>query len=529
MGSMGSADGPTHDPDGPTHDPDRPRHDPDGAHDPSHVPDGARLDDLPSVDGLRSRTVRLPAALAEVVGARPSALVDADEHVFMTFGRRGLLCGLGVAAVLPVRGTELVRPTGGIARWLATIPGVDPLRRPGSGPLAVGALPFAPDEPGWLVVPALSIVRSASGDAWATLVGTTGPSQSSAAGSSDLGTDDAVVAAVAARLAGVASRDAATSAAPRAPRALVLHPSADTFRRAIEQALRAIADGQLTKVVLARRVDVDLDGPPDLSAIVRRLAAAEPHATVFVHRSPARAFVGASPELLVRRRGTRVVSHPLAGTATLANGWAAAVERLGAAKERAEHRVVVDEVAARLAPWCTSIQVPDQPTPVRLSTIVHLGTRITGRLKAVVAAGSTPGPPDAWTLAADLHPTPAVAGVPRTAALELIAALEPAGRGPYAGPVGWVDARGDGDVLVAIRSATIAGDRASAHAGVGIVTGSDPRRELAETSAKLHTALTAVGVGAHPLLSTDDPTDDPSPHSAPPRAPAPAPTPPSPP
>jgi hypothetical protein len=91
-----------------------------------------------------------------------------------------------------------------------------------------------------------------------------------------------------------------------------------------------------------------------------------------------------------------------------------------------------------------------------------------------------------------------------------------------------VDARGDGDVLVAIRSATIAGDRASAHAGVGIVAGSDPRRELAETSAKLHTALTAVGVGAHPLLSTDDPTDDPSSQPAPPQAPAPAPTTPSP-
>jgi isochorismate synthase EntC len=194
-------------------------------------------------------------------------------------------------------------------------------------------------------------------------------------------------------------------------------------------------------------------------------------------------MVGASPELLVRRLGTTVESVPMAGTATASD--ALAVDALRAsAKDAREHRPVVEAIVATLHPLCEHLDAVPEPEVAVFATIAHLVTPIRGSLR-------TPAP-DALTLALALHPTPAVGGAPRSAALETIARLEERPRGRYAGPVGWVDAHGDGEWAVALRGATIEGARALLLAGAGIVAGSDPDAEWRETEAKLEPMVRAL-------------------------------------
>jgi len=417
--------------------------------------------------------------------------VDIDAG-FALVGPRGGLCALGAAATVALpEGLQAAAPT--IRRHLAAIATVDPIGRPGSGPLAVGALPFDPTAPTSLVVPRLVLVRRAGGLAWATLV-----SHEPREGRDVLDAVDRVLTeAAVTRLASPGPAAAAASVV-----GWHLRPEEAAFEDMVRRALDAIASRQVGKVVLARSVEVTLDRPADIAAVVEQLRRHEPASTVFLHRRAGRTFVGATPELLVRRRHDQVLSHPLAGTARRSAGDDAALTLLGAPKERAEHAAAADAVADALRPWCRSLRVPPAPTPVVLATMVHLGTRITGTLRPAAESGALP---DAWTLAGALHPTPAVAGVPTDAALEVIGALEPTPRGPYAGPVGWMDRRGDGDVLVAIRSAMVEDRRAVAHAGVGIVAGSDPARELAETTTKLAVALGALGLDVGALATASPP------------------------
>ncbi|MBA3780225.1 MAG: chorismate-binding protein, partial [Chloroflexi bacterium] len=154
-------------------------------------------------------------------------------------------------------------------------------------------------------------------------------------------------------------------------------------------------------------------------------------------------------------------------------------------KDRAEHRLTVDGVAAALAPWCESINVPDRPGVVALRNVIHLGTRITGTLGASA-------PASVLDLVAALHPTAAVGGQPSKQALSWLANHEGLDRGRYAGPVGWVNASGDGEWWVGIRSAEIDDTRAVLRAGCGIVTGSEPMAELAESQLKLQALLAAL-------------------------------------
>jgi menaquinone-specific isochorismate synthase len=335
---------------------------------------------------------------------------------------------------------------------LADIDNDDPLRVPGSGPLVVGAMGF--DGTGELIVPARIVGRTADGLSWVTEVG---PADEAAEGW------------------------VATPLAAAAP------PDRRAWSTAVGEALRRIADGRLSKVVLAREVTVDVDRPLEMVTVVDRLRHEQPSCFTYAAGN----YVGASPELLVRRRGRRVVSRPMAGTVSQ-GGSPGEDRRLVAAmaastKEQAEHRLVVDDVRSKLAAVCADLRSADQPEVVRLSTVAHLATTVHGRV-------DDPGL-SALDVAALLHPTPAIAGVPVAEALAAIAELEGFDRGLYAGPVGWVDTRGDGDWAVALRSATIDGTRARLVAGAGIVARSDPDAEWDETEAKLAAMRSALTQG----------------------------------
>ena len=254
----------------------------------------------------------------------------------------------------------------------------------------------------------------------------------------------------------------------------------------------------LQKVVLARALQLSADAPLDGRIILRRLVAADPTAYGYlVDLTPAgdryrgTALVGASPELLVARDGERVTCQPFACSAPrsadpeLDDATGAALAR--SAKNRHEHELVVDAMRAALRPLCVDLRIPPTPQLSRTAALWHLSTPITGWLRERSTT--------AIDLVLALHPTPAVGGVPSKEAVKLIATLE-GDRGFYAGAVGWCDARGDGRWAVSIRGAQLAADRRSAlaHAGGGIVAGSDPDDEVAETTTKFATILTALGV-----------------------------------
>lgn len=270
----------------------------------------------------------------------------------------------------------------------------------------------------------------------------------------------------------------------------------DRIRRACEQL--AAADNPLDKVVLARALRLVADAPLDARVILRRLVAADPAAYGYLVDLTAAggdyagtALVGASPELLVARNGDRVECRPFAGSAPraadpqtdAANGAALAAS----AKDRHEHRLVIETIRAALEPLCDDLSIAAEPRLSSTATVWHLCTPITGRLRDTSST--------AIDLALALHPTPAVGGVPTKAAIGLIAELE-GDRGFYAGAAGWCDARGDGRWVVSLRCAQLSADRRSAlaRAGGGIVAESDPDEEVAETTTKFGTILNALGV-----------------------------------
>ncbi len=282
------------------------------------------------------------------------------------------------------------------------------------------------------------------------------------------------------------------SAGFRAPAARALEvtrarePAAWT--RAVAAAAARLAAGEAEKVVLAREVIARADGAVAAAAVARALRAAYPACfTYLVTGADGTAFIGASPELLVRRAGPSVTSQPMAGS--VARGADEAEdERLAASLlgERflAEHRVVPEWVTARLAPLSVSVDDPGRPEVVRFTNIQHLATTIRAQL--------ADPPASVLELAAALHPTPAVGGLPLAPALAMIDELEGFDRGWYAGAVGWVDGRGDGELALALRCGLLWEDGARLFAGNGILAGADPAAELEETEVKLRALLGAL-------------------------------------
>ncbi len=376
---------------------------------------------------------------------------------------------------------------------LRAIPCDDQVGGPGSGVVALGALPFTDAMSGLLVIPrfTMGIASDAEGVTrrWATAVG---PADEALPSTEEL--FDAVI----------WQYGAAPEAAGEEPvsvRAVTSALDSAAYRAEVARAVSAMqAPGAtLRKVVLSRPLTVELSGRLVLTPVLRRLRAAEPTCAVFAMPTPDGTFFGASPELLVARNDSRVTCHPLAGTVprgTTARTDADAQGRLaGSDKDRAEHGYVVDDIAGVLAPFCEELTVPATPSLVTFRSVAHLGTRIVGRLK--------PPLPTVLQLLDRLHPTPAVGGTPRSDALAAIAAGEPNDRGYWAGPVGWTDARGDGEWMIGIRSALLdAHDAApgcavlALRAGSGIVADSDPASEAEETNVKLATVLDTVIPGS---------------------------------
>ncbi|WP_072803867.1 isochorismate synthase [Rhodococcoides yunnanense] len=275
-------------------------------------------------------------------------------------------------------------------------------------------------------------------------------------------------------------------------------PASDMHVERVRALVDSLRRGTAQKVVLARSLRLQADAAIAPLALLDALVGADPLGNGYaVDLSAAggehtgRYLVGSSPELLVRRHGSIVSCHPFAGTAARSADPAidaVIAEQLAAsAKDQAEHRFVVDEIKAALEPLCTDIEVPATPQLSSTPQLWHLSSPITGVLRD---PGTT-----ALDLALALHPTAAVAGVPRMAAMAAISRIE-GPRGFYAGAVGWTDGSGDGEWMVAIRCLVLAADGRSAlaTAGGGIVEASDPDAELAETTAKFRTVLAALGL-----------------------------------
>ena len=417
---------------------------------------------------LRSRTVRLDPPVD------PFDL--AGETGFVWSGPGGELVGTVTAArILVGTGGDRVERAAEAAAALLAGAEVDDPAGAGLGPVAAGALPFSPDAPGELHVPALLLRRDPAGATWVTA---TAPAPAAPPPAAEL----------LARLRELADREARRvperDGARRWPAARRLdRPDGhlDAWRGSVALALEAIAGGRLDKVVLAREALVEAAWPFPRAELLRRLRA-RAGLEAYVYASGG--LVGASPELLVSRRGRVAISRPMAGTvprgATAAAEARGLAQLTGSAKEAVEHRLVVDAVTEGLAKVADRVEVAP-PEVVRLATVAHLATEVT--------ADFTEPLPSALELAGLLHPTPAVGGSPQDAAMAAIAALEPFDRGRYAGPVGWVDAAGDGEWAVALRCAALDGRRARLLAGAGIVPGSDPDAEWAETEHKLAAML----------------------------------------
>ncbi|GAA1198807.1 isochorismate synthase [Prauserella alba] len=275
------------------------------------------------------------------------------------------------------------------------------------------------------------------------------------------------------------------------PAAVRAVPEPPNHVGAVRTAVTELAVRDLRKVVLARALDVEFADEAPVAAIVRNLVLDHRHGHVYAADLPGgRTLLGASPELLVSRRGGRVVAHPLAGSmprsADAATDTANAEALLGSKKDLIEHTILTEAVAEALGPFCRTLDVPAEPALERTPAMWHLGTRIIGELADPATT--------ALQLASALHPTPAICGTPVASARQLIGELEPFDRGYYAGATGWVDSEGDGEWAVSIRCADAGAASLRMYAGGGIVADSDPQAELAETSAKFATLAHAMGL-----------------------------------
>ena len=403
-----------------------------------------------------------------------------------------VLAGLGQAVTLEARGRGRFAEVAGRARELgraafADDPAEDPLRPPAAGPAFVGGFAFADDggsSPEWsglppalLVLPEIALARQ-GGEARMTLTAVIHPDDN----------PEGVVQRLLERAQELpdssmplldpdpVERTRVASAAP---------PS--HYEQAVERAVERIRAGELEKVVLAREVRAHAPAAHDPAPVLGALRELFPACYCWCVGTPEAAFVGASPELLVRRDGQRAQTVALAGTTRRSADPAVddhlGEQLLGSTKDREEQAIVARRIERTLEPVSLWVAATDDPVLVKVHNVQHLATPIRAQLAEPVPAVE---------LAGLLLPTPAVGGEPRAAALPLIPALEGLDRGWYAGAVGWTDLAEDGEFCVALRCALLRGRVAHLYAGCGIVRDSVPAQELAESEVKLQALLPLV-------------------------------------
>ncbi len=435
-------------------------------------------------------TVPVPATLdlsAAVLAARRAT----DRFFcFEQPERNGfVLAGLGEAATVeasgPGRFGETARRVRELAsRTVADDPGLDPGRPPAAGPVFVGGFAFAHEgggSPEWsslapatLVLPEVSLARY-SDEARMTVCVAAGPDDE----------PEALVRRAQERVAELAPATMPLLDPDPVGRARVAGAAAPShYEAAVGRAVERIAAGELQKIVLAREVRVHGPRDHDPAPVLDALRAGFPACYCWCVGTPELAFVGASPELLVRRDGARAQTVALAGT-TRRSADPAVDDHLGeqllqSTKDREEQEIVARRIERTLDPVSLWVAAGDEPALVKVQNVQHLATAIRAQLAR---------PLHAVELAGLLHPTPAVGGEPRAAAEPLIPALEGLDRGWYAGAVGWTDLAEDGEFCVALRCALLRGPTAHLYAGCGIVRDSVPAEELAETEVKLQALL----------------------------------------
>jgi menaquinone-specific isochorismate synthase len=399
--------------------------------------------------------------------ADPGPLLDLlPRSTSLSWVRRGEgLVGWGEAARFESRGAD--RFAAARSWWKSRLGHAvvrDEVGLPGTGPVAFGSFAFDARSPrgGVLIVPEV-VVGLRDGVCWVTTV----------------------------------SADGGLPATPRLGRHRADAPGTVTYAdgarsgaewaQVVARAVDRIGAGDVDKVVLARDLEARTERPLDVRWVLRNLAARYPGCWTFAVDG----LVGATPELLVRLERGLVHSRVLAGTIRRtgddARDLALAGSLARSSKDLEEHEYAVRSLAEALAPHCSSMNVPETPFVLHLPNVMHLATDVAGVLADGVSA---------LALAEALHPTAAVCGTPTDAARELIHGLEGMDRGRYAGPVGWMDGRGDGEWGIALRCAELDpldGSRLRLLAGCGIVAGSDPEDELAESDAKLVPMRDALG------------------------------------
>lgn len=475
---------------------------------------------------------RLVSAAVPVGGVDPVSLVaaaieaDLEVALWLRPAEGRALVGIGRAWAVEPSGAGRFRAAEAAWRRLcdgASVRGADgpghagPERLgPVAGPRLLGGLgftgrapgagdPWAPFGPSSLVLPELLLATGPEGDALTgSLVRADGGPEpwpgagggGSAGGGGGAGGGRALERRwerLAARARDLAPGPGGIVARPVfAPLAVAEEqPDRDHWRRLVGSFAGAVGRGRIDKVVLARRVGLRSPVELDVPNALRRLAAAAPESTIYAFRRGGRTFLGATPERLVLTEGGRFRTAAVAGTtgrgSDAGEDEALARALLASEKDREEHGIVVDAIREALAPVAETLSVAPAPSVMRLRFVQHLVTEI---------SGTVPAADGLLALAERLHPTPAVGGQPREAALAMVEEHEGFDRGWYAGPIGWLGADGDGELCVALRCGIV--DRTTAHlfAGCGIVADSDPDLEWEESRIKLRAVVSALGIPA---------------------------------
>ena len=456
-------------------------------------------------------TVRVHALDASnIASADLLTLAPEPSGLLAWLGEQQEVVGWGEAARIEVQGEHAIREASSL--WNALVTGArvtndSPYEWASRAPFALGSFGFAADTPGFLIVPAVALVRrgdeavivttTASGNdsitssgTWdgtfdSTLASVSGSTDSHSSDCNSTRGSDSTITFPASLPSG--SSPATTSPSlsnpipVSKPSAMFTQPGRMTqsqWRTAVSELIASLNEGAASKVVLARDIVVSSRTPIDERFLASRLRQLYPSTWVFAVNG----LIGATPEMLAALNSGMVTSRVLAGTAAPSNG----TDLFSSMKNRTEHHFAVESVARALAPLAESLDVPTEPFLLQLPNVVHLATEVTAHV---------PGA-NVLDIVGALHPTAAVCGTPTKLAFDLLERLEGTERGRYTGPVGWVDRTGAGEFGIALRCGQLSPDHRDIRvfAGGGIMPDSIPGVELAETHAKMRPVLDALGL-----------------------------------